>query len=206
MNGLKTLKGNYSIYRFSMLLFASFAAIFAILYAKEYAKNSMQPEYIYVLDGEGNVGSVTKRIIGREEITAEIINHLSMFTKLMYENDQHSYEQNISFALNLAGDVGMEIADEKEQENELRRMIQLNVRSTVEIDYDSFITDRDENGRYYGSFQFKRNMIRAADNKEETATLLFTINYKIARTNSVRTVKNPHAMNIISYVRNSIRL
>lgn len=206
MNELKTLKGNYSIYRFSMVLFASFALIFAILYVKEYAKNASMPETIFILDGEGNVGSATKRVIGREEITAEIINHLYIFTKLMYENDQHSYNQNISLALNLAGDVGIEIVEEKEQDDELRKMVQLNVRSTVDIDYDSFTVERNENGQFYGSFKFKRNMIRAVNNREETATLLFTINYKIVRTGLLRTVKNPHSMNIISYERRSERL
>ena len=203
MNGLRTLKGNYKIYKFAMLLFAVFASFFAILYANEFAKNARRAETIFILDGEGNVGSATRKAMEKTEITAEIINNLSMFTKLMYEMDQHGYEDNLALALNLAGDVGMEIVDEKEQDEELKKMIQLNVRSTVDIDYDSFSVERDENGIFYGSFQFRRNMIR---NETERVTLLFTVNYRVVRTGQARTVKNPHAMNIVAFDRTSIRL
>jgi len=190
--GLKSIGNNHSNHKFTLGIMGAIIVIFALLFAFEKSKNADSKEMIYVMSGDGTVQSALKKELGMKEIIAEAKNHLYLFLMLMNQNDQGSFPENTKWALDLAGDVGIHMLNEKAAANELDNMKKYNIRTTISLSFDDITVNNDGSGEV----TYRRNFY--ADNAKPISYEIRSV-FQIIQTGSQRTERNPHAMLITEF-------
>jgi len=190
----KGLKYDFKFARFIFIILFASNILFFALYIVEKFKNSIAPEHLMVIDNEGAPIFTKKTDLSIDYLKLEAENHLISYIKLIYENDQYTFEKNIQSSIDLAtNDIAYMVKDEQNANQVLTKLQKFNARSTVDVDSIGF----DNNLK--GSIVFTQNIITTEDNKDIIKRTRKSFDVKISRTGNKRNRANPHAMLITKF-------
>ena len=171
------------------LVFAGGVFIYA-----EVAKSEMQSRVIdyaskqWVLDPKsGAVISFNKSDNTAESRELEYKHHVRLYYKHMFHFDQYSFENNVTYALNLIGDRGEYFVEMYDEKNIYRTLRERNMSVVTEIDLEDIEIDYSGNPPYEGKAVAVQRLIDSKGEKKRHWDAVFTIEDTEARTDI-----NPH--------------
>ncbi|OEK07365.1 hypothetical protein A8C32_18180 [Flavivirga aquatica] len=149
----------------------------------------------FVLTKDGQAAMMTGVSLSEVDVyrKPEIMNHIKMFHKALWEIDQFNYERRINKALYLSGRSGKQLYQTLQANGHLAKIVTENL--TQKIDIDSIKIN--EKVTPYQAQLFGKLRVSRTDQKVESVN---DFRAKFVLHNVSRTNKNPHGLLIENYL------
>lgn len=175
--------------RVALIGFISLSVVAIAGWLAFFKASTKKEDAIYVVMDNGTV--LAKRNYDGLRAPYEIKNHLREFTRLMFQNDQYSFKQNVDLGLSYIDSPGGKLIYEGFVKNDIyNSFIKNNMRTTVEID-SIFINTN------VRPVQAKVYLKQAALYSDQGSYITFA--YKCNLTEFNRSEKNPYGLLITNF-------